>query len=73
MKNISKNIPSAKKKILQKIKKKKLGGVAQRKQQLKFEKKIHAIGSEIIDATDGRTDRRTMDDGRISISLALVT
>ena len=31
--------------------------MAQGKQQLKFEE-IHAIGSEIIDAIDGRTDNR---------------
>ena len=31
-------------------------------------KEIHAIHSEIIDASDGRTDGRRTDDGRISIS-----
>ncbi len=42
--------------------------MAQGKPQLKFEE-IHAVTSEIIDATDGRwTDGRTAYDGRISIS-----
>ncbi len=48
--------------------KKTSGHMAQGKPQLKFEE-IHAITSEIIDATDGRTT----DDGRISISWALLT
>ncbi len=60
----TKNIRKKSKKKISKIKKKKVWEYGSGEAATKIWNKIHAVNSEIIDATDGRTDGRTTDEFR---------